>query len=99
MIKILKNSINFFWEKRVKDLELWLRRARYWTKTAHHFIWEFTFLKVLINIIITVTWSEVSDHVKLTGTDHQIKRDAEQKKTHNYKQIINIIMFLFKTNK
>ena len=25
-----------------------------------------------------VTWSEVPDHDKLTGTDHQIKRDAEQ---------------------
>ena len=30
-----------------------------------------------IYIIITVTWSEVPDHLKLTGTDHQIKRDAE----------------------
>ena len=27
---------------------------------------------------MTVTWSEVPDHVKLTGTDHQIKRDAGQ---------------------
>ena len=26
--------------------------------------------------IITVTWFEVSDQVKLTGTDHQIKRDT-----------------------
>ena len=30
-------------------------------------------------IIITVAWSEVPDHVKLTGTDHQIKRDAERR--------------------
>ena len=32
-----------------------------------------------IYIIITVTWSEVPDHVKLTSTDHQIKRDAERR--------------------
>ena len=25
-------------------------------------------------LFITVTWPEVQDHVKLTGTDHQIKR-------------------------
>ena len=31
---------------------------------------------IYIYISITVTWSEVPDHVKLTGTDHQIKRDA-----------------------
>ena len=29
-------------------------------------------------IIITVTWSEVPDHVKLTGMDHQIKRDDDK---------------------
>ena len=32
-----------------------------------------------IYIIITVTWSEVPDHVKLKGTDHQIKRDTERR--------------------
>ena len=32
---------------------------------------------IYISIIITVTWSEVLDHIKLTGMDHQIKWDAE----------------------
>ena len=37
------------------------------------YIWYY----VCIYIIITVTWSEVTDHVKLTGTDHHIKFDLE----------------------
>jgi hypothetical protein len=28
--------------------------------------------------ITTVTWSEESDHVKLTGSDHHITRDGKQ---------------------
>ena len=32
----------------------------------------------MIYNIITVTSSEVPDHVKLTGTDHQIKQDTER---------------------
>ena len=32
-----------------------------------------------IHIVITVAWSEVPDHVKLTGSDHQIKREAERR--------------------
>ena len=37
------------------------------------------YIYTCIYIIVTVTWSEVPDHVKLTGTDHQIKRDAERR--------------------
>ena len=36
-------------------------------------------LSVYITNIITATWSEVLDHIKLTGTDHQIKQDAERR--------------------
>jgi hypothetical protein len=32
-----------------------------------------------IYIITTVTWSEETDHVKLTGADHQIAWDAKRR--------------------
>ena len=32
---------------------------------------------ICMYVIIMVTWSEVTDHVKLTGTDHHIKFDLE----------------------
>jgi hypothetical protein len=32
-----------------------------------------------IYIITTVTWSEESDHVELTGADHQIARDTKHR--------------------
>ena len=41
--------------------------------TTRHMIYKY----IYISIIITVTWSEVPDHIKLTGMVHQIKWDAE----------------------
>ena len=49
------------------------------TCTCRISVAEFHNLQWSIYIIITVTWSEVPVYIKLTGTDHQIKRDAERR--------------------
>ena len=48
-----------------------------WTLKSRRRIQEW-YMYISVYIIITVTWSEVPDHVKLTGTDHQIKWDAQR---------------------
>ena len=53
----------------IENIFIWINIAKFLSNTHLSIIY----------IIITVNWSEVPDHVKSTGMDHQINRDAERR--------------------